>query len=190
MGKEYGVYRTDKGTGNRRWAFILPILILCLSVLLAVIGCDGSSGGHSQTVINSLEDTNPPAADTVTLRSALDAAAPGEKITFDESLDGETIELTIVGNDHSILVGEWQDMYPDLDAGVMITELYGYYDRDFGKSALYAHKDVVIDASNLPNGITIAWANPKVDARVLAVYGNLTMSNVTITGGRIVAEVM
>ena len=192
MDKSHRWYGTGRMTGNRDQLIILLILVLCFSGLWALTGCSsgGTSGAHSKTVINSLEDTDPTAADTVTLRAALEAAAPGEKITFDESLDGETIELTIVGDENSVLAGEYMEMYFDPDAGVMITELLGYFDRDFGKSALYAHKDVVIDASNLPNGITIAWVNPKVDARVLAVYGNLTLTNVTITGGRSVAAVM
>ena len=67
----------------------------------------------------------------------------------------------------------------------------GYFDRDYGKSALYAHKNVVIDASALDSGITLAWVggsgNP---ARVLAVYGDLTMTNVSITGGWSVAEAL
>ena len=33
--------------------------------------------------------------------------------------------------------------------------LVGYFDRDYGKSALFADKDVVIDASALPDGITV-----------------------------------
>ena len=64
-----------------------------------------------------------------------------------------------------------------------VSYLVGYLARDYGSSALYARKDVVIDASNLPNGITLKWDGAE-DARVLAVYGNLTMSNVSVTGGR------
>ena len=70
-----------------------------------------------------------------------------------------------------------------------VSYLVGYFDRDYGKSALYAQKIVAIDASNLSSGITLSWGggveNP---ARVLAVYGHLTMTNVTITGGWSVAE--
>jgi len=65
-----------------------------------------------------------------------------------------------------------------------VSYLVGYFNRDYGKSALYARKNVVIDASDLPSGITLSWiggaGNP---ARVLAIYGNLTMTNVSITGG-------
>ena len=49
--------------------------------------------------------------------------------------------------------------------------------------SLYARKDVTIDASDLSSGITLAWVGTD-DARVLAVYGDLWMTNVTVTGGR------
>jgi hypothetical protein len=189
MGKEYGVSKADRKRKNCGSAFVLLAAILFFSSLMTLTGCSNGDG-YSRTRVNSLEDIENPAPGTVTLRSALEDVASGGKITFDESLDGGTIELTIVGDEHSVLVGEWMEMYYDPGAGVMITELIGYFDRDFGKSALYAHKDVEIDASNLPNGITVAWANTNVDARVLALCGDLTMSNVTITGGRSVAEVM
>jgi len=189
MEKEYGMSKIGRKPGNRGSAFTLLAVLLCFSLLMTLTGCSNGEN-YSETTVNSLEDIENPPWGTVTLRSALDNVTPGDAITFDESLDGKTIELTIVGSDHSVLVGEWQDMYYDPAAGVMITELHGYFDRDFGKSALYAHKNVVIDASNLPSGITVAWANAGVDARVLAVYGDLTMSNVTIAGGRSFAEVM
>jgi hypothetical protein len=189
MEKAHGVSKMERKPGNRGSTFTLLAIVLCFSSLLALTGCNNNSAdGYSKTTVNSLEDIANPLPGTVTLRSALEDVASGGKITFDESLDGGTIELTIVGDEHSVLVGEWMEISYDPDAGVMITELIGYFDRDFGKSALYAHKDVEIDASNLPNGITVAWANTGVNARVLAVYGNLTMSNVTITGGRSVAS--
>jgi hypothetical protein len=189
MEKAHGVSKMERKPGNRSSTFTLLAIVLCFSSLLALTGCNNNSAdGYSKTTVNSLEDIANPLPGTVTLRSALEDVASGGKITFDESLDGGTIELTIVGDEHSVLVGEWMEISYDPDAGVMITELIGYFDRDFGKSALYAHKDVEIDASNLPNGITVAWANTGVNARVLAVYGNLTMSNVTITGGRSVAS--
>ncbi|MDF1525378.1 MAG: hypothetical protein RRA15_04045 [bacterium] len=60
----------------------------------------------------------------------------------------------------------------------------GYQDRDYGVSALYARKDLTIDASDLPGGITLNWTGGEVDpARVLAVYGDLTMANVNISSG-------
>jgi hypothetical protein len=123
-----------------------------------------------------------PPSGTVTLRSAWAAAlTSGEPITFDSSLNGKTITLSIVGEAHSTLKGETY-------SGMTFE---GYADRDYGKSALYAKGDITIDASSLTKGITIAWnggdTNP---ARVLGVYGNLTLKNVTITGGYSVAEAL
>ena len=69
-----------------------------------------------------------------------------------------------------------------------ISYLVGYFDRDYGKSALFADKDVVIDASDLPDGITINWDGAE-PARVLAVAGDLTLTNVAVTGGNSVFDV-
>jgi len=44
--------------------------------------------------------------DSVTLRDALADAKNKQTIVFDETLDGGTIELSIVGEEHSILKGE------------------------------------------------------------------------------------
>ncbi|MHC4637595.1 MAG: right-handed parallel beta-helix repeat-containing protein [Planctomycetota bacterium] len=143
----------------------------------------------SAIVVNSLEDVEVPPEGTVTIRSALASAADGESIVFDESLDGGTIELSIIGDEHTVLKGEVMGM-EDTPSGP-VSYLVGYFERDYGKSALYAQKNVVIDASALPSGITLAWGggsgNP---ARVLAVYGDLTMTNVSITGGWSVAEAL
>jgi len=164
------------------------VLLFVLTCSLVLQGCGGSPGLPS-IVVNTLEDIESPEEGVVSLRSALALALSGQTISFDSVLDAGVIELTIVSDAHSVLVGEWQDIFWDPVAGVKVTELYGYFDRDYGASALYASKNVVIDASGLPNGITIAWAGDGIDARVLAVYGNLTMTNVTITGGKSVAEV-
>lgn len=165
---------------------------LLFHVFLAVIlltGCTGSDAPvmPQGLVVNSLEDlTNPPVG-TVTLRSALASAASNQRITFAPTLDGSTIELSIISEEHTILMGEVMGMR--MEPSGPVSYLEGYFERDYGKSALYARKNVVIDASALPSGITVAWtggdANP---ARVLAVYGDLTMINVTVTGGRSVAE--
>jgi hypothetical protein len=128
-----------------------------------------------------------PPPGVVTLRSALADAASGQEIRFDPSFNGGVIGLSIVGQNHSILKGEVMGMRQEPSGPV--SYLVGYFERDYGRSALYAAKDVVIDASGLPAGITIAWtggaANP---ARVLTVYGDLIMKNVTVTGGRSIAE--
>jgi hypothetical protein len=152
------------------------------ALALAAGGCSsgGGNGPDSRSiVVNSLEDTAAPPAGTVTLRSAIEAAGPSSIITFDGSLDGGTILLSIVGNEHSTLVGE-----------VYVNNVYsGYQERDYGRSALYHDKALTIDASSLPHGITVQWnGGDSSHARVLAVYGDLVMKNVTITGGYVVSE--
>ena len=147
----------------------------------------GDTGGTSGLVVNSLEDLAEPPDGVVTLRAALAEAPPGQAITFDPSLDGGVIELTIVGEEHTTLKGEVMGM--KLEESGWVSFLVGYLDRDYGRSALYATKDVYIDASELPSGIRIAWMGGRDDpARVLAVLGDLTMRNVTITGGYSITE--
>ena len=166
-----------------------------LATLLALGACGGGDGGSSQPpppptdvlVVNTLTDSATPAAGVVTLRSALESAKSGDRITFDPSLDGGTIALSIVGAEHTVLKGEVMGMRDEPSGPV--SYLKGYFERDYGRSALYARKDVVIDASNLPRGITLAWSmGTQPAARVLAVYGNLTLTNVAITGGHSVTE--
>lgn len=159
--------------------------LLSLFAWVSLSGCGGSSGdsggGGSSApplVVNSLLDDASPPAGTVTLRSALAAAESGQAITFDQTLNGSTINLIFVGREHTALIGEVMG-FDDLNN---ISYLVGYFPRDYGKSALFADKDVVIDASSLNDGITISWAGAD-DARVLAVAGDLTLRNVSITGG-------
>lgn len=155
------------------WPF-LSVLALALST-----GACSSTGPRNEIVVNSLEDDAAPPAGTVTLRSAIASAGPNDAIVFDPALDGGTIPLTIVGEEHSVLLGE------TYTAGVFS----GYAERDYGKSALYARKDLVIDASGLPHGITVQWDGGDAShARVLAVYGDLAMANVTISSGYSQAE--
>ncbi len=166
-----------------------PALIVMLVSVAAAAGCcsGGSDGVGSGLVVNSLEDLEAPPDGMVTLRSALASAEPGQPIVFDASLDGGVIELSVVGEPHTILKGEVMGMRDEPSGPVSYLE--GYFDRDYGKSALYAQKDVVIDASALPSGITLAWSGAAGDqARVLAVYGDLTLINVSVTGGMSVAE--
>ncbi len=167
-----------------QWSVLRAFALFVLSLyVLAIGGCGGSSSGpsapRSELTVTSTDDLDTPPAGTVTLRSALAKAASGEAITFDRSLDGKTIDLSIIGEAHSILKGETY-------SGMSFA---GYADRDYGKSALYARKNVVIDASSLPNGVTIRWAGGDTNpARVLAVYGDLTLRKVTIAGGVSKAE--
>jgi hypothetical protein len=158
-------------------------------LLLLAAGChsDSDRDSFSDLVVNSLEDLENPPAGTVTLRSALALAAGGQRIVFDESLDGGTVELSIVGEEHTVLKGEVMGMR-DSPTGP-ISYLVGYFDRDYGRSALYARKNVIIDASDLPSGITLEWTGGEGNpARVLAVYGDLVLSNVSVTAGISVAE--
>ena len=162
---------------------------LWMSLLLALLlaACDEKEDSDPGIVVNSLEDVAAPSEGTVTLRSALAAAADGQPIVFDERLDGATIELSIVGEEHTVLMGEVMGMREE-ESG-LVSYLVGYFERDYGRSALYARKRVVIDASSLPLGITLSWVGGDQDpARVLAVYGNLTLKNVSVRGGRLVAE--
>ena len=104
----------------------------------------------------------------MTLRSCLASAASGQAIHFAASLDGATIALTQVADAHTLLKGEVMGIRTE--ASGPVSYLVGYFDRDYGASALVARKDVVIDASALPSGITIAWAGgASPGARVLAV---------------------
>jgi hypothetical protein len=174
----------DRGS-NRNAGFVL----LCLVVLTALASCGGGGGGGGGSsfpavVVNSLLDDASPPAGTVTLRSALAQAASGQRITFDQTLNGSMINLIFVAEEHTVLVGEVMGF----DDANNISYLVGYFDRDYGKSALYAQKDVVIDASSLPDGITVNWGGAE-NARVLAVSGDLTLTNVAITGGNSVFDV-
>ena len=165
---------------------LLPVLALVASIVTIGCGGGGSSSNDSRPkplVVNSADDVAVPPAGTVTLRSALARAKSGQKIVFDASLDGKTIALSIVGEEHTILRGEVMGIRDEPSGPV--SYLVGYLPRDYGRSALFSSKkNVVIDASDLPNGITIAWTGGMADpARVLAVFGNLTMTNVKVAGG-------
>ncbi len=170
---------------------IVGIALLCLVVLTGLPSCGGSDGGGGggspvlpAIVVNSLLDDASPPAGTVTLRSALAQAASGQRITFDQALNNSRINLIFVGEEHTVLVGEVMGF----DEANNISYLVGYFDRDYGKSALFANKNVVIDASNLPDGITVNWGGTET-ARVLAVSGSLTLTNVAITGGNSIFDV-
>jgi len=165
------------------------ILLLILLIVLLLANCTGNDSvpqiETDETVVNSLGDLADPPKGMVTLRSALAAADNGQRISFAANLNGGTIKLSIIGAEHSVLKGEVMGMR--IEESGPVSYLVGYFDRDYGKSALYAQKNVVIDASDLPDGITVAWVGGEA-ARVLAVYGNLTMTNVSVTGGRSVYE--
>ncbi len=159
-------------------------VLLAAPLLLLLHACGGGAdGATAPIVVNSLEDSAAPAAGQVTLRSALASAASGQVIHFAAALDGGTIALTQVADAHTLLKGEVMGIRTE--ASGPVSYLVGYFDRDYGASALVARKNVIIDASALPMGITIAWAGGNAPgARVLAVEGDLTLRNVAITGGR------
>lgn len=161
-----------------RWA---SAVLLCGIFLggggagLSRVAAQGSTSRSARMiVVNSLADMLSPPAGTMTLRSALDAVRSGGTVKFDPSLNGGTIRLSMVGSSHTVLKGEV----------FVMGKFHGYEERDYGNSALYVRKNVAIDASRLPDGITIAWDGGDANrARVLAVYGDLTMQNVTVTSG-------
>lgn len=166
-----------------------PAALVAVVALLSACsdsGSDRNSPPASQPpiVVNSLLDSAAPSPGTVTLRSALESAGSGQPITFDPLLNGGTISLSIVADAHTSLRGEVMGMRDEPSGPV--SYLVGYLPRDYGASALVARKTVVIDASALPAGITLAWTGA-ADARVLAVDGDLTLNNVAITGGRSVS---
>jgi hypothetical protein len=172
----------------RRRSLFVGVLLTCLLFAACGGGGGGDGGGiaavnpNNAILINSLDDVASPPAGTMTFRSAFNSLASGGTITFAPSLNGKTINLTLVGSAHSILKGEVYN--PDQTYA-------GFQERDYGPSALYARKDITIDASSLPDGITINWAGGDANrARVIAVYGNLTLRNVTITSGYASSVVM
>ncbi|HEY3489660.1 MAG TPA: hypothetical protein VGK27_06025 [Candidatus Deferrimicrobiaceae bacterium] len=138
-------------------------------------GFEPSPAGYSQLVVNSLEDPAEAPLGKMTLRAAVGLLDPDGVITFSPDLSGKAITLRIVGENHSVLKGETYD-----NNSVFVD----FLDRDYGKSALYAVKNLTIDASGLPAGVTLRWGGDNAArARVLAVYGNLAMTNVAVTGG-------
>jgi hypothetical protein len=176
---------TIRRFADRVLARIRGAALLCFVALPGISACGGNGAGETgvdpslpSIVVNSLLDDASPPSGTVTLRSALDSAQSRQRITFDESLNGSTINLVHVGQEHTVLVGEVMGF----DDANNISFLVGYFDRDYGRSALFADKHVVIDASNLGDGITVNWDGTE-PARVLAVAGHLTLTNVAITGG-------
>src|SRR3990170_1958372 len=123
----------DRNPGHRSRTPLPPIAVLLCWVLLACAGCgtNGSTVPPTLTV-NSLADAESPPGGTMTLRAAIREIGPGGTITFDPSLNGKTIPLEIVGSDNSPLMGE---IYTGMTFG-------GYGERNYGKSALYAAKDL------------------------------------------------
>jgi hypothetical protein len=177
MVEESATPHASRNHGHRRWTpASLNVALLCLG-LLACAGCGTNGSIHSAITVDSLADADPPPGGAMTLRTAIREIGSGGTITFDPSLNGGTIRLGIVGSDNSPLMGE-------IYGGTVGMTFLGYGVRNYGKSALYAAKDLTIDASSLPDGITLTWTGGDANrARVMAVHGNLTMRNVTVTSG-------
>jgi len=178
-------------TSRNRMASWLGVAVFPGIIILTITGCGSNNKPAptptptptpSPTEVTSLADGATAPTGTVTLRSAWAAALQnGKAITFDSSLNGKTIQLSVVGEAHSTLKGETYNGMAYL----------GYAERDYGKSALYAKGNITIDASSLPNGITISWTGGDTNpARVLGVYGDLTLNNVAVTGGYALAEAL
>ncbi|MGC3996635.1 MAG: hypothetical protein QM767_03525 [Anaeromyxobacter sp.] len=150
----------------------------CLAALaLLLSACHSGSTAPSPSVVTTLEDVDPPPAGQQTLRGALAATPAGGTVTFAPGLDGGTIALRLVGERHALLQGE----VFTFAAGRWTFQ--GFQDRDYGASALHVDRDVRIDASALPHGLTLAWAGDE-PARVLSVRGDLELIGVTVRDGR------
>jgi hypothetical protein len=110
-------------------------------------------------VVDSPLDVVDPNDDVLTLREAVALAtdnAGADTITFDPSLSGETIELSIVGN------------------------------TDYGNSALVIDTEITIDGSAAPGlTIGRSSAQTNLRQLVVADTGILTLEYLTISGGQI-----
>lgn len=136
-------------------------------------------------VVNCEDDPATPMVGKLTLREALAMVADNGEITFDARLSGKTILLTRIGEEHTMLKGEVFTMQMPERKWVF----QGYLPRDYGKSALFAQKSVSLNGQALANPVTLEWGGGETaDARVLAVYGNLTMNRVNVRGGRVISE--
>ena len=99
-------------SSNTGFLYTCSTLLITLSAVMTISSCDSNTTTSEpppppvSIVINSLLDESTPAAGIITLRSALADADPGERITFDPSLNGETINLTLIDAEHTILTGE------------------------------------------------------------------------------------
>ncbi len=173
--------------------FKKAIFIAFLTMMTPFLSSGCSSGGGSgaavstttktetpseqpaYVTVNSLRDTNTPYEGEITLRKALENLNDNGEVRFADELNGKTIDLSIIGNENSLLKAEVFTMNQGW-------QFDGYQERNYGASAIYLKKNVKINASALPDGITIRWAG-KEKARIIACYGNIELNNITLTGG-------
>ena len=162
------------------------IAVACLALLAGFAGCGGSGGGGGHggsslpaIVVNSLLDDASPPTGTVTLRSALDSAASGQRITFDETLNDGTIDLIYVAEEHTVLVGE----------------VMGFDDGEQHLFSRWLPRSGTTGARRCLPTSTSSWMHQRLpgwhygplergieDARVLAVFGRsdpVRMSSIT-----------
>lgn len=104
-GVESDAVARDGSCAVLRQAFASLLCLVALTV--AFSGCSNGGGGSSPSlVVDTLLDNDAAPVDALTLRDALAKAHGGQSIVFDASLDGGTLELSIVGEEHTILKGE------------------------------------------------------------------------------------
>lgn len=140
------------------------------------------SAGNAALTVNCPDDLQNSPPGKLTLRDALSRVEDGGVLTVSPWLDGQTLTLTQVGEEHSVLMGE---VY-SFAAGAWIFE--GYFERDYGRSALYARKSFTLSAETLAEGVTLRWGGGDADpARVLAVFGDVTLKKIHLVGGRSVS---
>lgn len=133
--------------------------------------------------VNCEEDPDEYQPGKLTIREALGMLEDGGILDFDARLSGKTITLRKVANSHTMLKGEVFTM----SAGRWVFQ--GYQTRDYGKSALYTPNSVTIDASLLPEPVTLAWGGEE-EARVFAAHGLTTMRKLKIRNGVVRAEAL
>ena len=99
---------SPRRTRSRPGALLAGALLVAAAALVATgpAGAAKKPKAPRAMVVNSLADDAAPPSGTVTLRSALARIRPGGRITFARALDGGTIRLTQVADEHTVLPGE------------------------------------------------------------------------------------
>lgn len=136
----------------------MPGQFYTLATLLATIVLGTSGFGTVVTTLNDEEDGLLGGGGGISLREAIKYSAADTTITFDPALDGQSIALG------------WANGAPDLVRGAMVID-----------------KSLTIDASALPNGITIdgGISDRFHQDRILHITPGhtVTLHGLTMTGG-------